>query len=240
MVGGSTTGEIHFGRHSDAKPPLRWVCNAGAWHALWQQQRRAAQPGAEAEGGAALGKPMPAVPPQRGRAAALCPLKSPLPARAHAFRFEAGTPAIAEAIGLGAACDYLMQARLSYAVCGSAAGAAGQLGKGRPAARPLLPPPATAPAAGSSDGNASHCLARTSTCPPPPRSWAWALCTSTKRVWPASCMKSCRGCLVSASWGRAPTCRRQAAAAAASLRHLHGTPAGAHPGAWLAVEPQAA
>lgn len=23
MVGGSTTGEIHFGRHSDAKPPLR-------------------------------------------------------------------------------------------------------------------------------------------------------------------------------------------------------------------------
>ena len=25
MVGGSTTGEIHFGRHSDAKPPLRCV-----------------------------------------------------------------------------------------------------------------------------------------------------------------------------------------------------------------------
>lgn len=45
MVGGSRTGEIHFGRHTDVPPPLR---------------------------------------------------------------FEAGTPAIAESIGLGAAVDYLL------------------------------------------------------------------------------------------------------------------------------------
>lgn len=28
MVGGSTTGEIHFGAHSDVPPPLRWLRRA--------------------------------------------------------------------------------------------------------------------------------------------------------------------------------------------------------------------
>ena len=90
MVGGSTTGEIHFGRHTDVEPPMRCARRDGA---------------CMLDGGCAKLLIIAA-------AAFSCLLaesnRGALPANlTHRARFEAGTPAIAEAIGLGAACDYL-------------------------------------------------------------------------------------------------------------------------------------
>lgn len=45
MVGGSTTGEIHFGRHTDVPPPMRLVGAAASCmlcHTIFRAERLAA------------------------------------------------------------------------------------------------------------------------------------------------------------------------------------------------------
>lgn len=136
MVGGSTTGEIHFGRHTDVPPPLR--C-ASACAAAFQHAAPGCQPAS-----------------WRPRiTAALANLYTQR-------RFEAGTPAIAEAIGLGAAVNYLSSLGMD-AVAEYEERLSTQLYEGLtsvPGVRVLGPPPHVLQArAGAARGRAGACLA---------------------------------------------------------------------------------
>lgn len=83
QVGGTTAGEVHFAQHASVPPPLRRAPVALLAEPPSGRLRCAARRSA------GLAHP------------------SPPPSRPTVCRFEAGTPAIAEAIGLGAAVHYL-------------------------------------------------------------------------------------------------------------------------------------